>query len=266
MFSFPHHSDLAEDARRWRMHLCASQTTVRIKFLPVCMRLIECILLNHLDNVLLSQLLELCSTPIFHIFWDLSQSKLRYFRLELWVVILCKARSWEVWQAWGFTYPIDLEVPWPQCAAWAKIPKSRWLSGILWPNKNSLTKNDLCLCWSITSEESFSSLTFEKGSLCAITLKREYMAFAFSRTSAFVLKVHAVETCFAVFFGAREDGEWMYEALAVVFGLYFVTGIDLWAWENACNCQVYSRIIGDHAFFVLRRDVHIPNFFPYQCV
>ena len=34
-------------------------------------------------------------------------------------------------EASGFTYPIDLEVPWPQCAAWAKIPKSHWLSGIL---------------------------------------------------------------------------------------------------------------------------------------
>lgn len=28
-------------------------------------------------------------------------------------------------------------------------------------------------------------------------------------------------------FGACEDGEWMYEAPAVVFGLHFVTGIDL---------------------------------------
>lgn len=43
VFVSAHHSDLAEDARRWRMHLCASQTTVRIKFLPVCMWLIECI-------------------------------------------------------------------------------------------------------------------------------------------------------------------------------------------------------------------------------
>ena len=57
------------------------------------------------------------------------------------------------------------------------------------------------------------------------------MAFAFSRTSAFLLKMEtSVETLklTSLFsFGACcEDGEWMYEA-PVAFGLHSVTGIDL---------------------------------------